>query len=606
MKLNYERNYSISASTNYSLHFKLKMMETTTSKTTTVTGSVRSDKVNNSNTVIGYLFKQIKQLGIKHIFGVPGDYAFPVNDAIMKDDELEWVGNCNELNATYSADGYARIRGYGAVCTTYGVGELCTLGGLGGAFAENVPIIHIVGMPSSTVMNSDKIYHHTLGNLDFHVYEKMVEPTVVGLSYLTPKNAFSEINRVLSLLVQHKKPVYFGISGDYATAVIEEDMSSMINNNSLYSGITTLKSHDSSLKETLAEIKKRLSESKRPIILPGNLVDRLNQSNEIMKFIEKTKIPFAGMMIGKACLDETSEEYIGMYDGKMMNDEVREFVESSDCFILLGTTWSDFNTGLFTSKIARENTIEVQLHETKIGNAHYKNVEFADVIEGMNSFENIKFEREVNQPRAQKLNQGLTNVESSSLLTAKYLYARIEDFLQPNDIVVIETGTSMQMNFARFPSGAKCVSQPLWGAIGWATPASFGAALAAKDRRIVLVTGEGAFQMTAQEICQFSRFKLKPALFIINNDGYLIERLLCDDPNYIYNDIVQWNYSKLIPAFGASKDFISVQTKTVGELEENLKQITDNKSAAFIEMVTTMMDTPEYMERHHEVLFGGK
>src|SRR5438132_1985525 len=86
--------------------------------------------------VIHYVLSRLSQLGITDVFGVPGDYAFPINDAISEDQHLRWIGSSNELNAAYAADGYARIKGVAAVNTTYGVGELSALNALAGAYAS--------------------------------------------------------------------------------------------------------------------------------------------------------------------------------------------------------------------------------------------------------------------------------------------------------------------------------------------------------------------------------------------------------------------------------------------------------------------------------------
>lgn len=538
-------------------------------------------------TVGQYLIQQLKSLGIKHVFGVPGDYAFPINDAITNDPEIEWIGDCNELNATYAADGYARIRGYGAVCTTYGVGELCTLGGIAGAYSENVPIVHIVGMPASKIMSSDKIVHHSLGNHDYHAYERMVEPSVAALSYLTPENAFTEINRVLRKMVQEKKPVYFCLPGDYCDTKITQSPE-------LITPISELQSNESSLKEAKNLIEQKLREARNPVILAGNLVDRFQLSHKIENFIEHTKIPFAGMASGKAAIDESLSENIGMYQGQKGNKDVCSFVENSDCVLLLGVQWGDMNTGFFSTNIPVENRIEINIHNTKIGNGQFNNVEFRDIIEQIT---NINIDpKDYKHPVAQGLNTTSQTEKSNnaSVLSTHYLYPRLEKFFKPNDIVVIETGTTMYLNKARLPKGAKCINQPLWAAIGYATPAAFGACIAAPERRVVLISGDGAFQMTAQELSPFFRYNTHPVIFIINNDGYLIERVLCKDDNIEYNDLAKWNYAGLVHDFGASKSFLSEQIKSNSDLENALTRIENNNDGTFLELITDRLDSPPF------------
>ena len=102
--------------------------------------------------------------GITDCFGVPGDFAFPFDDAVASHKSIQWLGCSNELNASYAADGYARIRGASMLCTTYAVGELSALNGVMGAKAERSTIFHLVGMPSMRYQQLRKVLHHTFGD----------------------------------------------------------------------------------------------------------------------------------------------------------------------------------------------------------------------------------------------------------------------------------------------------------------------------------------------------------------------------------------------------------------------------------------------------------
>src|SRR5215831_7698566 len=139
-------------------------------------------------TVIEHVLSRLKSIGISEIFGVPGDYAFPEEDAIVKFSGTEWIGCCNELNAANAADGYARIKGAGAVSTTYGVGELSAISAIAGAYAEHLPVFHLVGMPNMPTQAARALVHHTLGNGEFDFFRKMAEPVVCGTAIMTPQN----------------------------------------------------------------------------------------------------------------------------------------------------------------------------------------------------------------------------------------------------------------------------------------------------------------------------------------------------------------------------------------------------------------------------------
>ena len=98
-----------------------------------------------------YLVKRLAELGIKDIFGLPGDYNFNMLDAIINNPDVNWINCTNELNAGYAADGYARINGYGSVVTTYGVGELSATNAIAGSYAENIPVIKITATVMVTI-----------------------------------------------------------------------------------------------------------------------------------------------------------------------------------------------------------------------------------------------------------------------------------------------------------------------------------------------------------------------------------------------------------------------------------------------------------------------
>jgi indolepyruvate decarboxylase len=196
---------------------------------------------------------------------------------------------------------------------------------------------------------------------------------------------------------------------------------------------------------------------------------------------------------------------------------------------------------------------------------------------------------EIAQDRANSHDAVAAFDEGADPITAAALYPRWERFLKPNDIVVAETGTvSMGLGFTRMPAGAIFYNQTLWGSIGWATPAAFGAAIAAPDRRVVLFTGKGAHQFTAQEIAhfaQFARYDTKPVVFVLNNAGYLIERLLCKEPAIEYNDVANWRYAELPKALGCD-GWYTAKVTTCSELDHALAVVTLANIGAYIEVVT--------------------
>jgi indolepyruvate decarboxylase len=524
-----------------------------------------------TKTVIEHVLSRLHEIGITDIFGVPGDYAFAVNDAICNDPDLRWIGCCNELNAAYAADGYARVRGVGALCTTFGVGELSAINGVAGAYAEHLPIFHLVGTPNASTQAAHALMHHTLGNGQYDLFRRMSEPVVCASAVMTPQNVAYETERLIYEALYHRRPVYMAFPADLAAQPVLGEASP----------IAQPRSNPQALVAAADAIVACLDRASTACVLPGILVARSGLRKPMQAVIDASGVPFATMFMAKSVLDEQQAGYVGMYDGALMNEEVRRFVEDSDLVIDVGSPMTDFNSGAFTAALDPQKMVIVGHHRTQVSGQTYPNVEMGDLLQLLAQ----RLSRRV-WPTVGTSSTGSVTGESEEAIGAAELYPRWTKFLEDGDILVAETGTaSMGLGFARMPKGSTFHNQTLWGSIGWATPAAFGAAIAAPDRRVVLVTGDGSHQLTAQEIGQFGRLGLKPIVFVLNNNGYLIERLLCKDPTIAYNDIAQWNYAELPHALGC-RDWLTLRVETCGDLDRALLAARNSNTGVYIEVVT--------------------
>jgi indolepyruvate decarboxylase len=246
-----------------------------------------------------------------------------------------------------------------------------------------------------------------------------------------------------------------------------------------------------------------------------------------------------------------------------MNEDVRAFVEGCELLLAVGTLLTDFNTGAFTSRLDPAKTIVISHHHARVAGKVYTGVELADVLAQLAQ----QLEKRADGGRLAIAGPSAPTGSGAEAITAGALYPRLEAFLREDDVLIAETGTiSMGLGFAHLPAGVTFHNQTLWGSIGWATPAAFGAALAAPDRRTILMTGEGSHQLTVQELSGFGRNNLRPIILVLNNDGYLIERLLCKDPEIAYNDVAAWRYTELPHAFGCDGWFVA-QVTTCEEVD---------------------------------------
>jgi indolepyruvate decarboxylase len=339
-----------------------------------------------------------------------------------------------------------------------------------------------------------------------------------------------------------------------------------------------------------------LNNAGQACLLPGVLLRRLGLQAEARAFVDASGLPFATMFADKSVLGEDHPRYIGMYAGRLMEEPVRAFVESCDVVLMIGAMLTDGNTAGNTVRLEPHKTINIGHHRVNVGGAVYRNVEIADILAQLSG----RIANGFRQPDIAPGTLGPIVNGGDDPITADALYPRWANFFRPNDVIMTDTGTSsLGMAFAKLPKGAEFHNQTLWASIGWATPAAFGAAIGAPDRRLILITGEGSHQMTAQEIGQFGRHGLRPIIFVLNNSGYLSERMLCKDMALGYNDIAAWNYAELPHALGC-EGWFTARVSTCGELDDALKTAEQADGAAYVEVITDAYEAPPLYRKLHE------
>ncbi|KAI5806317.1 thiamine diphosphate-binding protein [Geopyxis carbonaria] len=553
-------------------------------------------------TVAAYLYKRLHELGVRGVHGVPGDFNLAALD-LIPDAGLYWVGNCNELNAAYACDGYARVKGISAMITTFGVGELSALNGIAGAYSEHVPIVHIVGMPNSSSQKNGLLLHHTLGNGDFKVYEKMSrfisEDSCV---LLDPHNAAAEIDRVLRNCWVRARPVYIGLPTDMVFKTIP--MSCLDKKIDL-----SLPEND---KETEAvvveEIAQLMYNSKNTVILADACAVRHRVLEELHELMDKTKLPTFVSPMGKGSVNETCPEFGGVYCGDVSRPDVRKRIDEAELILYVGGLKSDFNSGGFTYHVEKRNTVEFHSDHMKIRYSQYPGIQMNHVFRKLIDTLDYSKIRTIETPEISNQIPRHERHSISSEITHAYFWPRVGQWFKEGDVIVTETGTS---NFgileARFPANVTHISQVLYGSIGYSVGALQGAALACKEtdlsRRVILFVGDGSLQLTVQEIATMIRHGLKPIIFVINNSGYTIERLI-HGMTASYNDITPWKHTKLLDVFGADpKQSKSIQVQTRTELEK-LFHDEEFASAPYIQLVELFMpkeDAPRALVKVGEI-----
>lgn len=541
----------------------------------------------SQKTVGQYLFDCLKLEGITEIFGIAGDYNFTLLDTLECYKGIRFIEGRNELNAGYSADRYARIKGMSALITTFGVGELSACNAIAGANSEHVPIIYIVGAPPENDQKEHKLMHHTLMDGNFDVFRNMYEQITAYSAVLTPENAKIEIPAAIQIAKEKKKLVYLVVADDLVTKPIKNRVEPTEERST--SNLKTLHA-------AVNHVHKLLDRAHRPVILVDIKTMRFGLQAAVQQLADTMNVPVATMMYGKGGFDENHPNYVGMYLGSFGDSEVQSKVENADCIIAIGMVLADTNTASFTAKLNQLITVNIQPDMVKIAEAEYPNVFATDMLLAL---QNVGYK---GQGLVEKMSfpYDQLNTNTDAPLIAANYYPRFQQMLKEEDIVVVETGTFYYgMAEVRLPSDVVYIGQGGWQSIGYATPSAFGAIMAVPERRVFLFTGDGALQLTAQEISTMLYYGCKPIIFVLNNDGYTIEKYLnVKTKNQKYNKIPQWSYTKLAEVFGG--DALTATVRTYGELDQAIKQdeIESTEKLCIIEMIVKdPMDASRYMKK---------
>ncbi len=540
-------------------------------------------------TVADYIIERLAREGITECFGVPGDYAFRLNDAVVRNGSVKWIGCSNELDAAYAADGYARVRGCAMLMTTYAVGELSALNGVMGAKAERSCVFHLVGMQTMRHQRVHKITHHTLGDGVFQNFANISEQSACVSAVITPDNCIPEMERLIATARAESRPAYILVASDYAVMPVTPCDAQPY----------PKPASGPDLAGAIAAITGRIEAARSVAVLPAYTVSRFRLETSLRTLIETLGCPFATMAMDKGVLPESHPQFAGMYSGGLSSPAVLEAVEGADLVIDAGgVCFHDNNTSAYSNHISPDRFLTIGLDHVRIGEQVFNPVRMGDVFDGLARTVRKNFGYKAPQKAAPSKPSG----NPGDPITVDAMYERYRDFLRPRDQIVIENGSSTAgIAPLPLPDGAQVHGQSLWGSIGWATGAALGIAMADRSRRTVLFTGEGSHQMSAGNVGTMGRNGLKPVIFVLNNSGYMVERALEKNPDWEYNDLAPWDYHTLPAALGC-KEWFTAKVATLGELDAALAEASTGKSACYIEVVGGRTDYPKGLALAHQHL----
>ncbi|MFZ0918005.1 MAG: thiamine pyrophosphate-binding protein, partial [Candidatus Udaeobacter sp.] len=478
-----------------------------------------------------FLFEYLYQRGVRHSFGIPGDFALPTF-AWLEKSKIQSITMTHEPAAGFAADAYSRINGIGLVCVTYCVGGLNALNAIAGAYAEKSPVVVVSGAPGRKDREKDPLLHHKVKTFETQrrIYD---EVTVASTVLLDEQRAASEIVRCVESCLRHKRPVYIEVPHDIVDREIP--ITGILPAAPEKSDPHTL---DAALSETLSLIRA----AKKPVILAGVELARYRTARLVVRMAERMNIPIAADLLSKSAIPENHPLYLGVYGGALSSDEhVRKYVESADLVLMLGTFITDMSMGFYTAKLDRGRTVLATSERVSVQYHRYDSIQFRDFLEALATAK-IKPKR-FSHPNPHALPRPLGNTERSDALTMVDVFRILSLHLDERCCLIADIGDAIFGAVGiRSARQAQFIAPAYYMSMGFAVPASIGVAMAEKKLRPYVLVGDGAFQMTGVEISTAVRLALNPIIIVLNNDGYGTMRKIREGG---FNTITEWDYSKI-------------------------------------------------------------
>ncbi|CAM0151610.1 unnamed protein product [Urochloa decumbens] len=536
-----------------------------------------------------HLARRLVQVGVSDVFGVPGDFNLTLLDHLIAEPGLRLVGCCNELNAGYAADGYARARGVGACAVTFTVGGLSVLNAIAGAYSENLPVICIVGGPNSNDYGTNRILHHTIGLPDFSQELRCFQPVTCHQAVVSNlDDAHEQIDRAIATALRESKPVYISISCNlpgmphptFSRDPVPYFLAPRLSNKM---GL------EAAVEATVAFLDKAV----KPVMVAGPKIRVAKAGPAFVELADASGYAVAAMPSAKGLVPETLPRFLGTYWGAVSTAFCAEIVESADAYLFAGPIFNDYSSVGYSFLLNKDKAVVVQPDRVTVGNgptfgcimmADFLSALAARVRRNTTAYDNY---RRIFVPDGQP-----PESEAGEPLRVNVLFKHIQRMLTADSAVIAETGDSwFNCQKLRLPDGCGYEFQMQYGSIGWSVGALLGYAQGAAGKRVIACIGDGSFQVTAQDVSTMLRCEQNSIIFLINNGGYTIEVEIHDGP---YNVIKNWNYTGLVDAIhnGEGKCWTAKVT-CEEELTAAIDAATgDNKDClCFIEVVAHKDDT---------------
>ena len=529
-----------------------------------------------------HILRRIKETGVEHTFGIPGDFVLPFY-AVQAATSLQTVVMTHEPSVGFAADAYARIRGLGVAITTYGAGGLNMINPVALAYAEESPVLVISGGPEVAKRQGKPLLHHCVKTFETQ-RNVFAEVTAAATILENPATAAAEIDRVFQSLARTSRPAYLEVPRDMVNREIE------IAARPERHGPPA--ADPAAVEEAAAEIAARLRQARHPVMLVGAQVRRFGLRDAVVQLAEMQNLPVVTSILGKGAFPENHPNFVGNYFGRFGDPAVAAFVEQADCILCVGAVLTEMETAGYTARFESSNLIQLNAHEVAVAHHLFPGLSLAAVLgrllETVGSFAG----RRPDLPTgADPESAGLGSAGPGGRLTVAGLIAALDALLarHPQLFVITDTGDCM---YAGMSLKTDIFLAPRhYVSMGFAVPASIGAGLALPTRRPVVLVGDGAFQMTGLELGTAVKLGLAPIVVVFNNRSYAMLRFI--DGKRDYFDLPDWDYAALARAVGAD----GVRVDSAAGLERALADAVAADRAVVIEAIIDSEDISPTLRR---------
>ena len=570
---------------------------------------------------------------------------------------LPFICNLNELNSGYSADGYARVRGFSVLMVTFSVGALSAMNAIAGMYCEHVPCLVLVGAPNSNSSTDGEIVHHTLGEVRYDYARRMAEEiTAASATIARAADTPILLHEMVEAALTHRQPVYLEIASNLSSEPVLPGAGSSAPLAPLPSPLSMsalpLSSDAQTLSAAVTATVSLLQGSSRPLILGGGHLRHLKQASAVgsgaglsslLSLLDVSGYGYACMMDAKAIVNEDHPSFIGIYAGGVAvlpglseggGALVKAVVESADAALLVGCILSDYATAGHALRLpAVDRQVEVFPQYVKVAGSVYHRVAMTDFLQQLARAAGLKrsstlvddFRKRLHDfsgaQDESKSREAEEKAAPSSALSMRTVHRQLQQWVTASNAgggsasassppppahVLVDCGDSWMTGLKlRLPPHGSFAVQLQYGSLGWSVPATLGYALALRDAdssgRLVTLVGDGAFQMSPQEISSLLRYAVSPLVLVMNNAAYLVENEIVPGD---FNDLSEWDYVALVRAMhsrgrgvGREQQLWTARVSTGEELRLALEEAGRRDMLCVVEVVLEKDDcNPELKE----------